>query len=156
MFIVDCNFIKYSTRYGGNQIKSGTSALFFTLMSQLSHKKTTCGGISPKNLPAAAEEPPRRSCFALGGCSRFFGDLALRHSAGLRLAHALRMVVVGFYYSTLPRRSFSGDGSLGFALIYPQPCSAIHPPVATNHFERSSTGGAAHSARAFCFSQNKI
>ena len=112
--------------------------------------------LSPENLPAAAEEPPRRSCFALGGCSRFSGDLALRHSAHLCLAHALRMVVVGFYYSTLPRRSFSGDGSFSFALIYPQPCATIHPPVATNHFERSVTGGAAHGARAFCFSQNKI
>ena len=48
---------------------------------------------SPKNLPAAAGEPPRRSCFALDGYSRFSGDLALRHSAGMRLAHALRMVV---------------------------------------------------------------
>ena len=29
-------------------------------------------------------------------------------------------------------------------------------PVATDHFERKVTGGAAQSARAFCFSQNKI
>ena len=29
-------------------------------------------------------------------------------------------------------------------------------PVATKYFERSVTGGAAQSARAFCFQQNKI
>ncbi|MBR7106801.1 MAG: hypothetical protein IKC89_00135, partial [Lentisphaeria bacterium] len=40
-------------------------------------------GSTPKNLPAAAGEPPRRSCFALDGCSRFSGDLALRHSVRL-------------------------------------------------------------------------
>ncbi|MBQ9088411.1 MAG: hypothetical protein IJY46_06500, partial [Lentisphaeria bacterium] len=86
----------------------------------------------------------------------------------LCLAHALRVVVVEFYYSTkndlrsrdkhphtLPRRSFSGDGSFSFALIYPQPCATIHPPVATDHFERSSTGGAAHGARAFCSRKTK-
>ena len=89
---------------------------------------------TPKNLPAAAGEPPRRSCFALGGFSRFSGDLALRHSAGLRLAHALRMVVGEFYYSTLPRRSFSGDGSFSFALIDLQPCRTIHPPIANDCF----------------------
>ena len=46
--------------------------------------------------------------------------------------------------------------SFSFALIYPQPCATIHPPVATNHFERSVTGGAAHGARAFLLAQNKI
>ena len=51
---------------------------------------------TPKNLPAAAEEPPRRSCFALGGYSRFSGVLALRHSVGLRLTHALRVVVFDY------------------------------------------------------------
>ena len=52
--------------------------------------------LSPENLPAAAVEPPRRSCFALGGCSRFSGVLALRHSVGLRLTHALSMVVFDY------------------------------------------------------------
>ncbi|MBQ9089310.1 MAG: hypothetical protein IJY46_11100, partial [Lentisphaeria bacterium] len=40
-------------------------------------------------------------------------------------------------------------------MIYPQPCTTIHPPIATNHFERSVTGGAAHSARAFCLRKTK-
>ena len=107
-------------------------------------KNTTCGGAySPKNLPAAAGEPPRRSCFALGGCSRFSGDLTLRHSAHLCLAHALRVVVVEFYYSTkndlrsrdkhphtLPRRRSAGN--LAPVLRSRQGeggCSTIHPPV---------------------------
>ena len=32
----------------------------------------------------------------------------------------------------------------------------MHPPVATDHFERSVTGGAAHGARAFCLSKTKL
>ena len=65
----------------------------------------------------------------------------------LCLAHALRVVVVEFYYSTkndlrsrdkhphtLPRRSFSGDGSLGFALIYLRPCITLHPPTENRQF----------------------
>jgi len=45
------------------------------------------------------------------------------------------------------------DGSplLQLRLDLPPTLPTIHPPVATNHFERSVTGGAAQSARAFCF-----
>ena len=38
--------------------------------------------------------------------------------------------------------------SFSFTLIYPQPCSTIHPPVAIDHFERRVTCCAALSARA--------
>ena len=79
---------------------------------------------SPKNLPsgfvllrrdkAAAGEPPRHSCFALGGFSRFSGDLALRHSVGGRLTHDCGIgcfylilkisLPASFYYAATRRR----------------------------------------------------
>ena len=74
----------------------------------------------------------------------------------LRFAHALRMVVVEFYYSTLLQRRRAGN--LAPVLRSHQGeggCSTMHPPVATDHFERSSTGGAAHGARAFCLRKTK-
>ena len=42
-------------------------------------------------------------------------------------------------------RSHRGEGG----------CTTIHPPVATDHFERIATGGAAHGARAFCLRKTK-
>ena len=56
---------------------------FFYCYCLISGEIKTSAGSTPKNLPAAAGEPPRRSCFALDGCSRFSGDLALRHSVRL-------------------------------------------------------------------------
>ena len=54
-----------------------------------------------------------------------------------------------------PTQSWTVVHSFVVALIYPQPCRTMHPPVATNRFERSVTGGAAHSARAFCLRKTK-
>ena len=85
---------------------------------------------TPKNLPAAAREPPRRSCFALGGCSRFFGDLALRLAVGLRLTHALSVVVLINFKYTLSRRSLWRRRILHHARRKTRPCRTLHPPIA--------------------------
>ncbi|MBQ9088523.1 MAG: hypothetical protein IJY46_07060 [Lentisphaeria bacterium] len=53
-------------------------------------------------------------------------------------------------------RSITVVNSLCFTLIYPQPCRTMHPPTATDHFERISTGDTVQGTRVFCFSQNKI
>ncbi|MBQ9088589.1 MAG: hypothetical protein IJY46_07400, partial [Lentisphaeria bacterium] len=43
-----------------------------------------------------------------------------------------------------------------FTLIYPQPCSAIHPPVATDHFEHIPNWWRGASRTRVLLEQNKI
>ena len=57
---------------------------------------------------------------------------------------------------TLPRRSFSGDGSLSFALKKLTLTSRYYRRSRTDHFECIFTGGAAQSARAFCLRKTKL
>jgi len=71
-----------------------------TLLHHARRKTRPCRTLHPP----IANKPHYRGGgkLALGGCSRFFGDLALRHSVGLRLTHALSVVVV--CYCTCTRR----------------------------------------------------
>ncbi len=80
-------------------------------------------GSTPKNLPAAAGEPPRRSCFALAGCSRFSGDLALRHSAHLPPCSCLECgSIFVLLTSTLPHTASADCSRAFFCRIDKTPC----------------------------------
>jgi len=80
-----------------------------TLLHHARRKTRPCRTLHPP----IANKPHYRGGgkLALGGCSRFFGDLALRHSVGLRLTHALSVVVLINFKYTLSRRSLGEDGS---------------------------------------------
>ena len=116
--------------------------------------------LQASNEPYLIDVTPGSHEFLFTDC-RAAGKAAFNKSLGcmfsliLNLCGGASRAILRANLRTHPRSS-TVVHSLGFALIYPQPCSTIHPPVATNHFERSVTGGAAHGARAFCFSQNKI